>query len=181
MKNNIASFLKSLRSSKKTILLIVIVSAATLIISSIIAIWLSYLTNINIPTIGTIRTQGVEAYWDSNLTNKTKTYDWGTTWPGTSKNITLYLRSLSNFETTLSLTTGNWTFLSSNNSIVAGPSSATPYMNLTWDYNNTKVRPSEAIRVSLTLSISRSADFVDFLVANDVRKFSVDILIRASR
>jgi len=123
---------------------------------------------------------GVEAYWDKNLENKTETIDWSTIWLGTSKNVTLYIRSISNIETTLKLKTANWTFRDSNNKIVAEPSNSSPYINLTWNYNETTVRPDETVQVTLSLCVDHSTDFSEFLIANDVKEFSFDIIISTS-
>ena len=180
MKDTFNSLIEYLRSSKRTILLITITVAITLIISSMVSICLGKVTYLSVPSLGTIKTLGVEAYWDSDLKNKTETIDWDTIWPGTYKNVTLYIRSLSNIETTLELRTANWTFLDSNNSIVAGSSDSSPYMNLTWNYNETTVRPSETVQVTLTLSVDYSSDFVEFLIAKDVKEFSLDIIISTS-
>ncbi len=177
MKEPSSSPAKPWLPSKRMILLIMITVISTLIISSIISIWLSNVGNLNIPSAGRIITVGVEAYWDSDLQNRTERFDWGTIWPGTSNNVTLYLRSTSNIETTLKLETTNWTFNNSENNIVAGPSNSTPYMNLTWNYKDTTVRPGETIQVTLTLSVDYSTDFIEFLIGNDVKEFGVDIII----
>jgi len=180
MKSTSNSLIGSLRSSKRKILLITITVVITLIVSSMISIWLSEVTNLKVPSIGTIKTLGVEAYWDPDLKNESKTFDWGTIYLGTARNITLYLRSISNIETTLLLNTANWTFQNSTNKIVAGPSDSFPYMNLTWNYNETIVRPGETVQVTLTLSADPSSDFIEFLIANDVREFGLDIIISTS-
>jgi len=180
MKVAFNSLIEFLRSSKRTILLIIITAVITIAISAITSIWLSRTINFNVPSLGTIKTLGVEVYWDRNKENKTETIDWGTIWPGTLKNVTLYIRSISNIETTLELRTANWTFRDSNNRIVAGPSNSSPYVNLTWNYNGTIVRPSETLQVTLTLSVDNSSDFIGFLIANDVKEFSFDIVIGTS-
>lgn len=177
MKGRFSSSAKLLRYHKKTLLLITTAVGATLVMSSLISIWLSRVTNLEIPSIGNIKTRGVEAYWDRNLENRTRFIEWRTVWPGSSQNVTLYIKSVSNSEITLNLTTANWTFLDSSNRIVAGPNGTTPYMNLTWDYNGTIVRPGEALQVTLILYVERSSDFVDFLIAKDVEEFGVDIHI----
>jgi len=166
MKNTFGSFVKFLHSSKRAILLITLTAVITLIISSIISIWLSKVTNLNVPSFGTIRTLGVQGYWDKNLENKTETFDWGTIWPGASKNVTIYLRSISNIETTLYLNTTNW-----------NPTNISDYVNLTWNYDETTIRPNEIIGVTLTLSASSSYSFILYLIANDVKQFSFDIII----
>ena len=154
------------RPSKQTLLLIATVAAATIIITTFAAIWLSKILNLSIPSLGTIKTLGVEAYWDRNLTNKTETIKWGTIWPGSLHNTTFYIRSISNIETKLKLNTTNW-----------NPSDLSSYMNLTWTYNGTVVSPSEVIEVTLTLSASSSYSFIMYLLTNDVKQFSLDIII----
>jgi len=163
------SLLAPLRRHKKTILLILIVSTATILISSSISILLSRFSNLTIPGIGTIKTIGVEAYWDLNCENKTETIDWGTIWAGSSKNVTLYMRSVSNFEATLYLNATNW-----------NPANISDYMNLSWNYNGTTVHPDDTIQVTLTLSASSSDSFIHYLITNDVKDFSFDIVIYTS-
>ena len=131
----------------------------------------------SVPSLGTITTLGVEAYWTPNSERETEAIHWGTIWPGTANHRTLYIRSISNIETTLELRTANWTFRDSNNRIVAEPSDSSLYINLTWNYNKTIVRPSETVQVTLTLSFVHSSDFIEFLITHDVKKFSLDIII----
>ena len=121
------------------------------------------------PKPRTIKTLGVEAYWDKNLENKTETINWGTIWPISSKNFTLYLRSISNTETTLLLNSTNW-----------NPANISEYMNLSWNYNGTILHPSETIQVTLTLTTSSSNTFLLYLITNDVTDFNFDINISAS-
>ena len=166
LKFKLDSFVRFLRSSKRTALLILITVLITIVISAIIAIWLDRTFNIHVPSLGNIKTLGVEAYWDRNLENKTETIDWGTIQPGLSKNVTLYLQSISNTETTLYLNTTNW-----------NPTNISDYMNLTWNYNGTPINPGEIIQVTLTLSASSSHSFVRYPIINDVKEFSFDITI----
>jgi len=154
------------RPSKQTLLLIATVAAATIIITTFTAIWLSKILNLSIPSLGTIKTLGVEAYWDRNLTNKTETIKWGTIWPGSSHNTSLYIRSVSNVETTLILNATNWS-----------PTNLSDYMNLTWNYNGTAIHPEEIIEVTLTLSAPSSYQFIMYVITNDVKQFDLDIII----
>jgi hypothetical protein len=78
MRSWLRSSIAFLRSYKKTLLLILIVAAASLLITTAISILLSRITKLHIPSLGTIRTIGVEAYWDPNCENKTEAIDWGT-------------------------------------------------------------------------------------------------------
>ena len=169
MRNKFHSFIAFLLSSKKTVLLILVVVVITISISAITSIWLSRTINLHVPSLGTIKTLGVEAYWDENLENKTETINWGTIWPGSSKNFTFYLRSISNTETTLLLNSTNW-----------NPANISEYMNLSWNYNGTILHPSETIQVTLTLTTSSSNTFLLYLITNDVTDFNFDINISAS-
>lgn len=169
MKGALNSLMESLRSSKRTILLIAIAVVITLIVSSAISIWLSRFSNLVIPSVGRITALGVEAYWDRNLENKTETFDWGTVYPGVSNNVTLYLRSISNIETTLYLNTTEW-----------NPANISNYMTLSWNYNETTIQPGETIEVTLTLSASSSPSFFLYLITNEVEQFGLDIIIATS-
>jgi hypothetical protein len=176
----ISSITPFLRRSKKTILLIIAVAAVTLVLSASISIILDNNHNISLPSLGNIRTLGVKAYWDPKLKNETTEITWNTVRPGTSYNVTLYLQSISNIKTRLQLQTANWTFRNSNATIVSGPANSTNYMNLKWNYNNTTVNPGQTLKVTLTLSVENSIDFILFLINNNVKQFSFDIIISTS-
>jgi hypothetical protein len=150
-------------------LLILIVAIASITITTAISILLSKIGNLSFPSLATIKTIGVEAYWDPNCENKTETIDWGTIWPGSSKNVTFYIRSVSNFRATLNLNTTNW-----------NPANISDYISLSWNYNGTPLNPGKIIQLTLTLSASSSNSFIDYLIVNDVRDFSFDIIIAAS-
>jgi hypothetical protein len=169
-----------LRRSKKAILLIVIVAAATLIISGAVSTILDDHGSISLPSIGYIHTVGVKAYWDPTLQNQTVQINWGTLYTGASYNVTLYLQSSSNVPATLSLTTANWTYINTNDTVVSGPSDTTPFMNLTWNYNNQTLTPDQTIQTTLTLTTDNSANFITFLINNSITQFSMDITIQAN-
>lgn len=152
---------------------------ATLLLSALISTWLQESVDLYIPSFATIKTSGIKAYWDVNLTNETTGLPWSTVYPGNSTDKILFLQSVSNVKTKLELRTTNWTFRDSNNTIVLGPVSSTDYLNLTWNYNNATIVPRQAIQVTLTLSADKSDDFIWFLVNNDVKEFSFDVVISA--
>jgi hypothetical protein len=180
MRRFFSSFASRLCHSKKTVLLILTVAAITLIISTVISIWLTRYDNLRVPSLGTIHAVGVKAYWDTSLENETKEIQWGTIYPGSSNNVTIYLQSTSNIQAILELRTANWTFLNSTDMIVSGPSDSTQYINLTWNYNNATVSSGETVQVTLTLSADNSSNFISFLIDKDVRYFSFDMIILAS-
>jgi len=183
MKARFDSFVRFLRSSKRTTVLVVFIVVTTLIITSLISLWLDKVTNLDLPSVGTIRTLGVEAYWDQDLTDKIdqeEKIDWGTIWLASSQNISIYLRSISNFETTLHLTMANLTFYNSNQTSLYPPIDISNHMNLDWTYSKTKVRPGEILRVTLILETRISDSFILYLIDNDARRFSFDIIISTS-
>jgi len=151
------------------VLLILTVAAVTLLLSSGLSIWLSEVTKLEVPSIGRVKTIGVEAYWDENLENKTEAVDWDTIWLGSSKNVTFYLRSISNVKTVLQLNATNW-----------NPTNVSKHMNLSWNYNGTPINPGEVIRVTIRISAPPSVRFIEYIITNDVKEFSFDIVISAT-
>jgi hypothetical protein len=166
MKNSFDFLSKFPHPSKKTVLLILVVVAVTLLLSAAISMWLTKVNHLKIPSVGNVITLGVEACWDENCENKTEQVNWGTIWPGSSKNVTFYLRSKSNVDARLNLNTTGWS-----------PPNVSNYMNLSWNYNGTPINPHQVVQVTLTLSASPSYSFIDYLVTNNVKEFSFDIII----
>ena len=167
MKKIIYSFISYLHSLKKTILLTLIVSVLSISITTTISIMLGNIDNLSISSFGNIRTIGVEAYWDSNCENKTETIDWGTICPGSSQNVTLYIRNVSNIKTTLHLNISD-----------LNPADISEYINLSWDYEGSSLNPKGIIRVSLILSAADES-FIHYVVANNIKDFSITIHIVA--
>jgi hypothetical protein len=152
--------------SKKTVLLILVVVAVTLLLSAAISVLLSKVTKLRVPSVGNVITIDFEVYWDENCENETKRVDWGKISPGSSKNVTFYLRSISNVDTKPDLNTTNW-----------NPANVSNYMNLLWNYNGTPIKPHQVVQVTLSLSLSSSYSFIDYLITNNVKEFSFDIII----
>lgn len=160
-------------------MLIIIVSAATLLISTIVSIWLNSFHNLRFPSIGTIQAIGVEVY-DGNITVQggKQIIDWGTVYPGSFTNRSLYIRSISNIPIRLSLMISNITFTNSTDQNVTASLTGNP-LSLTWDYDNTPLNPKATIYVTLTLQMSHDQSFIDFLIEYRVTSFSFDIIITA--
>lgn len=169
MKDIFRVFKTFLNRSKKTLFLILIVALASVALTTTISIMLSKTSNFTLPSLGTVKTIGVEVYGDQNLENKTETINWDEVWVGSSKNVTVYIRSISNYQIILNLNATDW-----------NPTDVSDYMNLSWDYNGTLLNPGETIPVMLTLSIPSSYSFVNYLIDNDVQNFNVDIHIIAA-
>ena len=179
MKQFVGSLVALLRRQRKTLLLVLVVAIATLLLSSLVAIWLSKIDDVRYPSIGTIRTSGIKAYGDTELKNEATNITWGRLYPGSEPNVTLYLRSISNIQITLDMTTENWTFNSSSNEIVYGPANSTEYMTLSWDYNGSILNPGQVIQTVFSLRVENTIEFVEFLIQKDVQLFSFEISVTA--
>jgi len=173
----VARAVEFLRSSKHKIVLIIAVMLVTLAASTVISTLLSRTYDLNIPSMGTIYTIGVEATGGDIQTDGESNYlDWGSTYTGTTANRSFHLRSVSNVEAALQLDATNWMFKDSNGKAVDGPDSK--FMNLSWNYNGTALDLNETIEVTLSLSISHSPYFRNYLIINDVKTFSFTIVIQ---
>jgi hypothetical protein len=178
MRKSINFLSNTIRRSWKTALLIAIVAVATIAVSASVSLWLSRYHNLRFPSIGTIYTMGVEAYWDQDLTNRTTQIEWGTLYPDTTTNITIYLHSISNIPTTLTIKTENWTYTNSADTNVAEPPNRQSYMDLTWNYNNQTLNPDETIETTLTVTVTDDPTFLEYLIQNNITTFNFDITIR---
>jgi len=174
------SLMEKVIRKRKTILLIVVVATLTLIISTAISVWLATTNSVSFPSVGNIRAIGVKAFNDSALTNETEQISWGTILPGSSVNTSLYLQSQSNIDTAFQKNETDWTFSNSKGINVTEPADSTPYMNFTWDYDNSTIHPGEAIKITMTLTVDGSDEFIRFLISHDVQRFTVEITITAT-
>ncbi len=169
MRTNFRDFIAFLNRSKRTLILIIIVALTSVAVTTTISILLSKTTNLTVPSLGTVKTIGVEVYWDQNRENKTEEINWDEMWVGSSKNMTLYIQSVSNYKITINLNVTDW-----------NPANVSDYTNVSWDYNGTPLNPGETIQVTLTLSVPSSPSFVRYLIDEKVQNFSFDIHIVAS-
>jgi len=152
-----------------------------LLFSGIVSVMLDDNSIISLPSVGYVHTIGVRVYWDPTLLNQTTQIPWGTLYPGSSNNITLYIQSTSNVPTTLSLTATNWTYINASNVLAAGPSDSTPYMNLTWNYQDQTLAPGQTFQATLTLTVDSSPNFLAFLINKTITQFSMDITVQANQ
>ncbi|MEM3011396.1 MAG: hypothetical protein QXE76_06250 [Candidatus Bathyarchaeia archaeon] len=179
MKISLNSFVDFLYRSKKTILLVIFTVSITLIISTLVSLWLSRFHNVNFPSVGTIRTEGVDAYGGDikTLSDGTKQLDWGIVYPGSVIQRSFYVKSKSNIEIILNFTRGETIFRNSKNQVVALPQWDKPPLYIVPDYADSPLKPGEVIFVTLSLHVSSEISFIDYLVDNDVQSFSFDIYI----
>ena len=119
------------------------------------------LGQVTLPNLGTVKTMGVGVYWDSGCSNSVTSVNWGTVEPGSTNEVTVYIKNEGNAAETLSSTAENW-----------NPSIASTYMSLTWDYGGQVIDIHEVVQVTLSLFVSETID--------GIANFSFDIVITGS-
>lgn len=118
----------------------------------------NYPTTETISNVGSLKTIGIGAYWDENLTNRVNGIDWGLLEPGDQKSFSIYLHNEGNSAVTLSESTSNW-----------NPSAVATYLTLSWDYNGQTIEADKNLQVTLTLSVSASI--------TGISNFGFDIIV----
>lgn len=118
-------------------------------------------TSRTVSNAGTVKAIGVGVYWDYDCANPLSSIDWGVLEPGSSGNVTCYIRNEGTSVSTLSMYTSNWS-----------PSNASDYMTLSWNYGGHSINPDEVEQVSFTLSVDAGID--------GITSFSFDITIVGS-
>jgi len=114
-----------------------------------------------IANVSAVEASGVGVYWDSDCSNRTSSIEWGTLYPGSVKNIAVYIRNEEEESMYLILSASNWI-----------PPEASEYLGLGWNYTGRQVEPNETLRITLTLSVSHNIE--------GISSFSFDILIAGS-
>lgn len=164
--------------SAKTLLLLIVAVIFTIVLTSLFAALLDRYQNIRFPSFGTIRTLGYDAYGgDIVIRNGNRTLDWGTVYAGASVNRSFFLRSRSNIPTTPTLNAGNWTFRDSQEKTITPPP---VNVTMTWNLKDAVVKSNEEVYATLTMQVPSDIGFIDYLVENSVRTFSIDIQISPS-
>jgi hypothetical protein len=180
LKSRIRKLARFLVPSRKTVLLIIVVAIVAVGLNALVATLLERYQNLHIPSIGNIYALGFDVYGGNITTHDGIQYiDWGTNYVGSQTNRSIYLRNKSNIDTTMNLTTANWTYINTQGQRVAPPSTSS--INLTCDYDNNTIRPNQEIYVTLTLSVPYDPEFVEYLITNKVAQFNFDIEISPFR
>ena len=115
-------------------------------------------TSRTVSNAGTVKTIGVGVYWDDGCANPLSSVDWGVLEPGSSENVSCYIRNEGSSVSTLSMYTSNWS-----------PSNASDYLSLSWDYGEQSIDVDEVVQVTFTLSVDASIEGITI--------FSFDITI----
>jgi len=160
----------------KTTLIIIVVVVYTITLTSLFASLMSRENRLRFPTVGNIIVMGYEAYGgDINTTGTNQTLDWGTVFLGTSINRSFTLKSISSMFTIPQLNTTNWTFENAQDAPVAPPTIND--FAVDWNLNNTLLAPNEEVNVTITLTVKYDTAFAEYMINNQIRKFSFDIII----
>jgi hypothetical protein len=118
-------------------------------------------TSRTVSNAGTVKAIGVGVYEDIACANPLSSIDWGVLEPGSSENVTCYIRNEGNSVQTLSMYTSNWS-----------PSNASGYMTLSWNYGGQSIDVDEVVQVTFTLSVDANV--------SGITSFSFDITIVGS-
>lgn len=119
---------------------------------------------IKIPGKGKVKKIGVEAYWDSELTQIIDLIDWGLIGPNESLTKDIYVQNLGNVNASLSFFVNNW-----------NPINASNYLTISWNGTGILLEPMQAKLVTLKLSATKD------LNAEIFPSFSFDITILGSQ
>ena len=138
--------------------ILAIISAVAVVLGSSEYIFGLLSTVLPINSSGVVTSADLEAYWDSDCTDTVSSINWGTIYPGDSKNVTIYLKNTGNVPLTLSLSTDGW-----------NPSEAESYITLSWNYGGEQLQASEVLQVTLTLTVSSNTQ--------GITNFSFNIII----
>ena len=137
---------------------ILLATVATMAVSSVVFTYGLLFGSQTINNQGNVNTIGVGVYSEASCVNEVSTIDWGYMEPGSTKNVTVYVRNEGTIPMTLSMTVDNW-----------DPAGASTYIVLSWTREGSQVNAQSVLQADLTLSVSSSI--------SDISSFSFDITI----
>jgi hypothetical protein len=141
--------------SRDKAVLVLVVSAL------ILSTFLLLMATKTVTNVSAVEVNRVGVYWDSSCTGEVLSIGWGILTPGSMKSIVVYIRNEVEEPIYLILNTTNW-----------GPSKASDYLTLKWDYSGQRMNPDEILQITLTLSVSNYIE--------GISSFSFDIIINGS-
>lgn len=142
--------------------LVKMLAATTLLAGLTLAIvtFAAYSHSIIIRSGGTINLPvGVGFYWESNCTNPVSFLDWGPLEPGSTKNLTLFVRNQGSQSIRLRITAENW-----------NPIETMKYMIFSTNYNGQTINVQETLQIMLSLTTSSGME--------GITSFSFDINVQ---
>lgn len=143
----------------------VVVAAAALLVAYTLAlsllgsVYLASAKNNKFGTKGAVKAQApLVVYSDLLGTTQLSSIDWGILEPRGGKNVTSYIKNWGGSPLTLSFSTENW-----------NPPTASQYISLNWNYTGQPIRPTEAVTVAFSLTVSGNV--------SGLTNFSFDVII----
>jgi hypothetical protein len=143
---------------KATIGAIVIIALMAVVLSTLGALTVSQ----TFSNSGSISAIGVGVYSNSGCTTVLSSINWGTVNPGASVTYTMYVKNNGTIPVTLTMTIGTW-----------NPTSASSYINLTWNQQNYSLPAGSSVPAVLTLNVSSSA--------SGFTSFTFDVIITGTQ
>jgi hypothetical protein len=116
---------------------------------------------VRIPGTGNIVAVNVGVYSNAACTSPLVTINWGSIGPGENKQVTCYMKSLSNVQTTITLSAINF-----------NSTQASQYLSLSWNRQGYNAAPGEVVQATLTLQVNSAVQ--------GLAGFSFDCVITAS-
>jgi hypothetical protein len=130
------------------LLAVATLSIAVTILAGLSAAVLLY--QARIPASGIMKAVGLEVYGDSACTVKLEHVDWGLLAPGESESVTCYVKSGSNVDAELFLTSEGWE-----------PTAAAGFITVTWDCEGEILAAGAVAAAELTLHVDAAISGVD--------------------
>jgi hypothetical protein len=154
-------------SVRKRLLLVILVAAVTAIVALTFGMPTIYPPeNAQFPSYGQVYVTGIQVHGNDLQGDS---INWGRLYPGSQKNVTLYVRSISNVPITLTLTVTDW-----------APKDLGSYLHLYWNYTCEQIAPNQEICLNFTLTVPSSEEFEDYLINNLVSSFSFNLHISST-
>jgi hypothetical protein len=92
---------------------------------------------------------GVGFYWDSDCSSPVSFIDWGDIQPGSTVNVTLFVKNTGGQAISLNITAENW-----------NPIETTSYMTFDSDCTGQTIDPQETVQITLSLTTSSSIETI---------------------
>jgi hypothetical protein len=132
----------------RRLLAVAFVAVAAAILSGLTAAALLY--QARIPASGVMKAVGLEVYEDATCTVRLENIDWGLVAPGDSKSVTCYIKSGSNVEAELFLTSESWE-----------PAEAAGFIIVSWDHEGAVLAAGTVAAAELTLHVDATISGVE--------------------
>jgi hypothetical protein len=126
--------------ASKILIVIIIVGALSLTASTLAVITV----NQNLNSVGAvITTPNIGVYSNNGCTKNMTTIDWGSLTAGSNTTQTIYVKNTGTGSMTLGMETSSW-----------NPTTASNYISVTWDKQNTILSAGQSTAATLTLSVA---------------------------